>query len=256
MLLNQPFFLAGGQQACLLLHGLGSGVYEMQLLGQYLHQLGLTVQAIHYPGHDELVPKMPASTWQQWYNHVLEAYDKLAQKHSSISVIGFSTGCLLGLHLSASFPLEKLVLLCPFLALKREWFYFLPLEAYLFSLGWLIPDIPRLRLPIQDLQMRAIAEKAAFFRTFNLSAVRSAVELIDQVKAELPQIYTPTLIMQSRKDTVVDPSGAQWIFQHLGSPIKKLHWLERSDHIIPLDLEREEVFTQVGEFLSPAISFI
>ncbi len=44
----------------------------------------------------------------------------------------------------------------------------LTLEAYLFSFGWLIHDIPRLRLPIQDLQMRAVAEKAAFFRTFCL----------------------------------------------------------------------------------------
>ncbi|HEY9846218.1 MAG TPA: alpha/beta hydrolase, partial [Candidatus Caenarcaniphilales bacterium] len=115
----------------------------MQLLGQYLHQQGFTIQAIHYPGHDQPVPRMPASTWQQWYNHVLEAYQNLAQEYASVSVIGFSTGCLLSLHLAAAYRLEKLILLCPFLALKRQWYWLLPLEAYVFSIGWLIDDIPR-----------------------------------------------------------------------------------------------------------------
>lgn len=251
MLRNQPFLFTGGQQACLLLHGLGSGVYEMQLLGQHLHQQGLTVQGIHYPGHDKPVSgRMPASTWQQWYGHVLDVYQQLAQKHTSVCVIGFSTGCLLGLHLAASYFVDKLVLLCPFLALKYEWYYLFPLETYLFSIGWLVDEVPRLRLPIQDPIMRQAAKQVEFFQTFNLAAVRSAVELIDQVKTELPQVGVPTLIMQSRKDTIIDPSGAEWIYQHLGSSTKQLYWLEESDHIIPLDLERHVVFTQVGEFLT------
>ncbi|CAA9590159.1 hypothetical protein AVDCRST_MAG81-5158 [uncultured Synechococcales cyanobacterium] len=248
MLRNQPFFLNGGEQACLLLHGLGSGVYEMQLLGQYLHQQGLTVQAIHYPGHDQPVSKMPASTWPQWYGHVLETYQALAKDYTSVAVIGFSTGCLLSLHLAAAHPVEKLVLLCPYLALRREWYYPLPVEAYLFSLGWLIQEVPRLRLPIQDPVMRAAAEKVEFFRTFNLAAVRSAIELIDRVKDEITRVSAPTLIIQARKDTIVDPAGAEWLRQNLTSSVE-LSWLEHSDHIIPLDLERQQVFTQVGRFL-------
>ncbi len=250
MLCNQPFFFTGGEQACLLLHGLGSGVYEMQLLGEYLHQQGLTVQGIHYPGHDKPVSIMPASTWEQWYAHVLDIYQRLARNYTSVSVIGFSTGCLLGLHLAASYPVEKLVLLCPFLALRYEWYYLFPLEAYLFSFGWLIDQIPRLRLPLQDPVMREAAKQVEFFQTFNLSTVRSAIELISQVKTEIAQVSVPTLIIQSRKDTIVDPAQAKWLYHQLSSPLKQLYWLEHSDHIIPLDLEREIVFTQAGEFLA------
>jgi carboxylesterase len=277
MLINQPFLLKGpveNDHVCLLLHGLGGGVYEMQLLGAYLNQQGLTVQGISYPGHDAAVTrlndpdgfceygdrpdsnlsartklKMPASTWQQWYGHILETYQNLSQVYTSISVIGFSTGCPLGLHLAATHPVHKLVMLCPYLSIRYQWYYLLPLEAYLFSIGHLIEDIPRLRLPIKDQIMHEGAQKAAFFQTFNLSSVRSAVALIDQVKTEIPKITAPALIIQACNDTIVDPAGAEFLYQYLGSPIKKLHWLPESDHIITLDLEREEVFAEVGAFL-------
>lgn len=221
----------------------------MQLLGEYLHLQGLNVQGINYPGHDKPLSRMPASTWQEWYEHVVETYETLAQKYSSISVIGFSTGCPLGLYLAASRSVEKLVLLSPFLAIRYEWYYLLRLEYYLFYLGHLINDVPRLGLPIRDKSMRQAAELAAFFQTFNLASVKSAIELINQVKLLLPQIDVPTLIIQSPKDTVVDPAGATFIHQHLGSKVKKLHWLKQSDHIISLDVEREDVFAEIGAFL-------
>lgn len=263
MLQNQPFFLKSDcrDRACLLLHGLGGGVYEMQLLGHYLHEThGLTVQAISYPGHDGQRPAgghrstaMPTSIWQEWYAHIEATYHSLAQTYAAVSVVGFSTGCPLGLHLAAAYPLDKLVLLCPYLALRRQWFYLLPLETWLFSLGWLIQDLPRWWLPLRDPVMRQLVEEIVFYRTFNLAAVRSAIALIEQVKAELPQITTPALIMQAQQDSVVDPAGAQIIYQRLGSSIKTLHWLPESDHIIPLDLERDQVFAEVGQFLAAPV---
>ncbi len=250
---NIPFVLERtiiSDQVCLLLHGLGGGVYEMQLLGEYLHQQGLDIQGINYPGHDQPLSTMPASTWQQWYEHILEVYQKLTQKYSSVYVIGFSTGCPLGLYLAANNPVQKLVLLSPFLAIKHEWYYFLRPEVYLFSIiGQIIDHLPRLRLPIRDNTMRQLAEEVAFFKTFNLLSVKSAIELINLVKPMLSQIHIPTLIIQSLKDTVVDPDGAKFIYQNLGSSTKKLYWLQESDHIISLDRERGDVFRQIATFL-------
>lgn len=249
---NQPFLLQSptNDHVCLLLHGLGGGVYEMQLLGEYLHQHGFSVQGINYPGHDSPSTKMPASTWQEWYAHIEETQLKLAQIYNNVSVIGFSTGCPLALYLAAKQSVQNLVLLSPFLAIKHQWYYFLRPEAYLFSLGHWIPDVPRIKgLPIVDKAMLQLATEAAFFKTFNLAAVRSAIELINMVKPLLPQIEEPTLIIQSEKDSVVDPEGARIIYQQLGSKNKKLYWLQKSDHTISLDVEREIVFEQIKEFL-------
>ena len=75
-----------------------------------------------------------------------------------------------------------------------------------------------------------MAERTAYFRSFNLSAVRSALELIERVKGEVAGIRVPTLILQSRQDTVVDPEQAAWLYQELGSEEKILHWLEHASN--------------------------
>jgi carboxylesterase len=251
MLENKPFLLPGSStHACLLLHGLGGGVYEMQWLGQHLHALGLTVQSVLYPGHDRPGKKMPRSQWQDWYAHILETYLTLSQNYEQVSLVGFSTGCLLGLNLAMQHPAFKLVMMAPYLGLRHEWYYGLPLEVYINTLGYIIRDVPRLRLPIADPTTEQQARKIAFFKTFNLDAVRSAIELMQQVQPRLSSLQNPILIVQSRKDTVVDPASASILYEQVSSTEKELFWLKDSDHVITLDYERNEVFRVVGEFLT------
>jgi len=251
MLVNVPFFYghADSRRACLLLHGLGGGAYELQLLGQALYEQGLTVQGILYPGHDRPARQMPASTWHEWYGATLSAFQELHAQFDAIAVIGFSTGATLALHLAHSQPVAQLVLLCPFLRIYRPWFAPLPAEPLVRAIAPWIAHLPRRALPIRDAQMRQQAEAAAFFKSFNLRAVGSALDLIAQVEAELPSITTPTLILQTRADDTVDPHGAQQIYEQLASTHKELHWLERSNHVIALDGERHEVITKVAGFL-------
>ncbi|WNC31086.1 alpha/beta fold hydrolase [Thermosynechococcus sp. PKX82] len=248
---NLPFFYshAAGDRACLLLHGLGGGVYELQLLGEVLYKAGWTVQGILYPGHDRPSAQMPASTWPQWYEAVVTAFKTLRDSHRTVAVVGFSTGGTLALHLAYEYAVDSLVLLAPFLRIYRPWFCPVAPERLVQSVGQWIPFVPRRSLPIRDRPLRQAAEAACFFKSFNLQAVRSALELIAQVERELPLITTPALILQSLADTVVDPQGAQRIYEHLGSPEKELHWFKESDHLLPLDVEREQVFAKVVAFL-------
>ena len=253
---NEPFLLKQpGDRACLLLHGLGGGVYEMQLLGEVLHQQGLTVCGINYPGHDLPATLMPRSTWQEWFEHIKQTYQELAQSYHYISVIGFSTGCPLALHLANQTLTEKtidrLVLLGPYLKIRYHWYYGFPLETYVQTIGRAIEHVPRMSLPISDRYMERAAKHAAFFQSFNLHAVRSAIELIDDhAMPAIPNITIPTLILQATRDRVVDPSGAQYIYDTIASDDKELIWLPQSDHIIPLDVERDLVFKKVVTFLN------
>ena len=259
---NEPFLLrSNGDRACLLLHGLGGGVYEMQLLGEAIHRLGLTVCGINYPGHDCPSPKMPSSTWQEWFGHIQQAYEDLAKTYRKISLVGFSTGCPLALHLAnvkcsssekeSPAVIEHLVLLGPYLKLRYRWYFGFPLETYIRTVGQTISDLPRFSLPICDRQMEVAARQASFFQSFNLQAVRSAMELIEtKAKPAIPNIHIPTLILQATGDSVVDPSGAQYLYDRLASTRKQLVWLTKSDHIVPLDVERETVFAEVTKFLS------
>lgn len=246
---NKPFLLQGSaSHACLMLHGLGGGPYEMQFLGEFLHQQGLTVQGIVYPGHDR-PGKMPYSRWQDWYAHSMRAYRDLAHTHERVSLIGFSTGCPLGLYLASEYPVSKLVMLAPYFWLRHRQYYGIPAETLVKLLGWLIRDIPR-GLPVFDPEMRKLSLSVIDCKTFNVPSVGSAMALINSVKFRLPELQNPILIIQPRKDTVVDPAGAAYLYDQIGSADKTIHWLNDSNHIVTLDRERLQVYEMVGNFLN------
>ena len=87
------------------------------------------------------------------------------------------------------------------------------------------------------------------YRTFNLHAALSALELIDEVKPLVAATTTPTLIIQGRLDTVVEPANATWLYQNLGASEKALISLPQSDHLVALDRERDRVIQATLEFL-------
>jgi carboxylesterase len=249
---NDPIEYPGSRRpACLLLHGLGAGVFEVCLLADFLQTLDYPVRAFHFPGHEGLGRVMPASEWRQWYGAVEAEFLRLKHQYGSVAVMGFSTGGTLALRLAALHSLESLVLLAPFLGLYRPPWLPIPLETLVNSpLPYVIPWVPRLGSPIRDREMQRLATQIRPYQTFSTWAVRSALDLIAQVRPHLHDITAPVLIVQSPLDRVVDPHGAQEVYDRVGSPLKKLLWLQHSDHILGLDLERDQVFAAIADFLA------
>lgn len=252
---NQPFLLQGPAEGCcavLCLHGLGGGPYEMYPLGPLLVGLGWTVEAIVYPGHDQPGPKMPNSGWEAWYEAVETAFDRLTRSFDQVAVVGFSTGCPLALKLALARSVDRLVLLSPFLAIVRPVSWLPRAESLLSWVYPLVQEVPRSALAIADPIARAEADRVAPYRTFHLGAVQSALVMIEQVKPHLGKITAPTLIVQPRRDRVVDPQGAERLWQAIGSTQKRLCWLDRSDHILTLDYDRDVAFREIATFFQDA----
>ncbi len=249
---HQPFLLKAdpdSSQAVLLIHGLAGGCYQLRWLGEYLQHQGMTAQGINLPGHESSLAKMPYTRWPQWTDHALQSYRALQQEYRNVAIVGHSMGCLVALYLATQQPIDKLVLLAPFMALRYHWYHLFPKEVYLQFLRRFADHLPRPRLAIQDPELRQLAQSNGFIRTFNLQAVASALELQDQIKRHLSLIKTPVLIIQSSQDQVVDPAWAQRLYQRLGSTHKQLHWLHNCDHTITMDKEYPQVFERVHSFL-------
>ncbi len=238
-----------GKPSCLVLHGLGGGPYELTPLITALESQGLRVMAPVLPGHDGLGPVMPASCWRDWAVTAESAFDELGAHGEPVVVIGFSTGAMVALYLTSRRPVAGLVLLAPFLAIRyMSWIPFRP-ATVLRPLAKLIRNLPRRPPAVRDPQMRQRASASDRFRTFSIPATLSALELIDVVKALVPGITMPTLIIQGQLDTVVEPSGAAWLHKHLGSTEKSIISLPRSDHLVALDVEREQVIAVTKAFV-------
>lgn len=241
-------------RSVLLLHGLGGGPYELQPLSSALQDAGLTTIAPALPGHDTDGPIMPSSTWEQWKAHAQLEFSKLHERLTPTAIVGFSTGATLALDLAADHPerVSRLVLICPFLAIRHYWFYGWRPEQYLRApWGQWVEHVPRRPPAARDPEARKQVEKAAStrYRTFNLDATRSALSLIRHVRDRVGRVTSPTLVAQATLDTVVQPEQADWLIQHLGSTRKELVWLERSDHLAAWDLDRALLIGRVLSFL-------
>jgi carboxylesterase len=241
---------SGKDVSCLVLHGLGGGPYELEPLIAALLALGIPVAAPVLPGHEGPGPLMPASDWRDWARAAESAFDELASSGNEVAVVGFSTGATLALHLASKRPVSRLVLLAPFLAIRFSGLIPVRPALYLRALARLIPNLPRRGPAVRDPEMRRWAGGTDRFRTFSVEASLSALELIDIVKPLVPEIRVPTLIIQGRLDSVVEPGGASWLHEHLGASEKSLVVLPRSDHLVSLDRERDRVITLTRDFLT------
>ncbi len=235
---------------CLVLHGLGGGPYELDPLTQALETSGAALRAPVLPGHETISFRMPASRFEDWERAALDNFDLMAGAGDRMAVIGFSTGGVLALQVAAQRPVSRLVLLAPFFAIRGLGWLPFRLAPVVGQIARVAEHIPRRPPPIRDPTMRRIVSQMVGFRTFNLAAVASALALIDRTWDLLPQIQPPTLVLQGRLDTVVEPAAARRMFDRLGSREKEFCILPRSDHLLALDRDRDEVLSRVLGFLA------
>jgi carboxylesterase len=232
-----------------VLHGLGGGAYELAPIIAALEAEGLRVSSPVLPGHEGPGPVMPSSSWRDWAATAEAAFDELATEGRPVAVVGFSTGATLGLYLAGRRPVARQALLAPFLAIRYSRLIPLHPSIYLRPVARVLPNLRRRPPAVRDHEARRQVLAAACYRTFSLGAALSALELIEEVKPMVPTITTPTLIIQGRRDTVVEPRNATWLREHLGAVHKSLVVLPGSDHLVALDRERERVLTLTLDFI-------
>jgi len=245
----EPFELkADTDLACLLIHGFGGSPAELKELAEFLNKKKITTKVVLLPGHGTDYHELEKVTWNDWYKHVEENYLELKNEYKTVYVIGFSTGGTLSLHLAKNYNIDKLVLINPFIYIKYQWYYIFPVEFYAKTLEKFIPFVTSSTIHINDYEAR---KKLVHYDTLSLKALNSTFELIELVKNELSYILSDTLIIQSRGDETVDPSGSEYIYNNLGSKEKQIRLFNKSNHIITLDYDKNDVFESIDNFLTP-----
>ena len=88
---------------------------------------------------------------------------------------------------------------------------------------------------ISDPEMRYVNPG---LRAFPLAALRALVDLMDDVRPDLPAIHTPTLVVHGRQDHTVPMEDSLELTGCLGSDVIERLWLDKSFHIVTLDVEK------------------
>jgi len=246
----EPFFLPGdrSKSACLLLHGFTGTPKEMRWLGEFLNRHGFTCLGPRLSGHATIPEDMIRSNYTDWIASVEDGYHLLRGIADQIYLVGLSMGGVLSLLLSAR------------LAPRVR-------GVVAMSTPYKLPDDPRLRhieliaravpfMPKSDEEPGAgwfDREAWKDHVSYPQNPVRSIGELnklLGEMRAALPQVTVPVLLMHSKDDRYVLPENMEHIYADLvnASDRTKLY-VTGSGHVVPRDAARQQVFQTALEFI-------
>ena len=246
----QAFRFQGGAKGCLLLHGFTGTPFEMRPLGERLAALGYSVEAPQLPGHGTNVEALARTRWEDWFGAALSAWDDLGRRASLRVVAGLSMGALLALHLAHERSKEVLGLavLAPAIELRNQ--------RYAEHSLWLsrLPWIPR-RIAIVPKRgdgedAPSLYSQRPAYDEIPLRALASMIRLQQRVRAELPRIQAPAVILDGGRDLTVSAGAAAVVESGLASPIKHRLRFSASGHILTEDVDAAAVIAAVERFFA------
>jgi carboxylesterase len=223
----------------LLIHGLTGTPGEVEPLGNYLAEKGISTLGPWLKGHGTNPKDLAKTTWQDWEDSVFEGYEELQKRCSEVYVGGLSMGGAQSLHLAANLPVAGVVSMAT------------PVRIFDFRFNG-IAFFRFLQWRTSNLTGGILDPAAAAHMTYPYVATKNLFELkklMDVVRPELPKIKVPALVIQGRKDSMVPPPNGQIIYDALGSSHKHLVYLENSDHVVTMDYEKNIVFDKVLRFI-------
>ncbi len=228
-----------GNTGILLLHGLTGTPGEVEPLGNYLSERGISTLGPWLKGHDTNPRDLAKTNWQDWAESAREAYDHLKQSCSEVFVGGLSMGADQALHLAADAPVAGVI---PMAAPVRIFdFRFNGIAFFRFLQWWTTSLTGGILDPTSSPHL-----------TYPYVMTKSLYDLkkfMDVVRGELPRITAPALVIQGRKDSMVPPPNGDLVYQALGSGSKHLLYLDRSDHVVTMDYDKQTVFEKVFKFI-------
>ncbi len=237
---NAPFLLQGGTSGCLLIHGLTGTPWEMRYLGDSLHRRArFTVCGVSLAGHGMDAPSFAEKGWPDWYRSAEQGMLQLAEACSPVFVVGFSMGGLLAMALALRHGrrVHALALLATPLFANRH-------KA---RLAGALYGFPGIRDWLCRRWRRAAWEAPALHKDLEPPQM-SFAQLKWILRRKGACLTHPTLILQSRQDPSVCWQNAIALHRLIASRRKRRVLLARSRHVLPLDVERDQVADEIAEF--------
>lgn len=249
----------------LLLHGLTGMPSEVRPTAKYLQKLGYRVEAPMLPGHGGSHLDLLKTGWKDWVLGARQALDKLLCECDKVVVGGLSMGSSVAVMLAASEPrVSGLIMLSTTLRYDApghsRLYLLLPLVDLFPFLGKYTYWTEKPPYGLMDQRLQKMITKAVtaaergentefgLFRTYS-GSLRQMSHLVRQVKRNAPKVTCPALILHSMDDTLTTVANATDMYKLLGSQDKSVVLMSGCDHVLTLDLRKNDVSRYVAEFV-------
>jgi carboxylesterase len=242
----EPFFLQGNKTGVLLIHGFTGTPKEMRWMGESLNKSGYTCLGIRLSGHATHSEDMRRSRWTDWTASVEDGFHLLSGSVDRIFLAGLSMGGVLSLLMSTKLDVAGVI------AMSTP--YQLPKDYLLWMLR-LYSKFIRYSPKSNEVPGASWYDKDAYAGhvSYPQNPLRSVVELkllINEMKAALPEVRKPILLIHSKDDPYVLSKNAEHIFAGLVNASDKTKlYVTGSGHVVTRDAARHQVFEAAREFI-------
>lgn len=282
------FMPASSSTLVYLIHGVTGTPLEMKYLARRLSREGVDVYLPTLPGHCLKFKDMIRSNEEDWIRHVRTQLAFLRKRYRRLYAAGLSAGALLALDASTEIPLEGVGALSPTFFYDG---WNAPWTLKLLPLGLKLPrplqylffhwDGPPYGIKDPALQRRVheayslIARGKAMLRRrrsgasqepdrshsaeavgypiFSLKTLADSDRLCKRVRAALPKVTAPTIIIQAQEDDFTGPKNSQLVYDMIASSDKRLILLDDCYHVITVDKQRNAVAEAMINFVGDPV---
>ena len=243
----EPFFFPGkaDQPGCLLIHGFTGAPKEMRWMGEYLNEQSLSCLGIRLAGHATCPEDMIRARYTDWMVSVEDGYHLLRSVTNRIYLVGLSMGGILSLLMSTRLVVVGVV------AMSTP--YRIPYDYPAWTLK-LLSRFMRYQPKGKEEPGATWFDKAAYAEhvSYPQNPVRSGAELqllLGEMRAALPKVNVPVLLVHSKNDTYVLPENVEHIYADLGTSDKTKLFVTEAGHVVTRDAARDQVFEAAYAFI-------
>jgi carboxylesterase len=162
-----------------------------------------------------------------------------------VFAIGLSLGGVLSLYLAAQLPLTGVVTMSTPYDLPND-----PRRRFLNILKWVVPSVSKRQL---DQIEGGAAGEHVDYPYYPTRGIAELNDLMAEMRAVLPRVTVPVLMIHSLGDKSVPITDMNNIFERLGSKDKETFLIKNSGHVIPRGVERKHAFEAAGDFINQVI---
>ncbi|HFB67583.1 MAG TPA: alpha/beta fold hydrolase [Calditrichae bacterium] len=236
----EPIFIDQGEKGLLFLHGFTGSPYEGRDFAEYFKEKGYTIWVPLLPGHGTHPRDMEHVTWEDWYRAARNHLFKLQRKCRKVAVVGQSMGAALAMNLAAHYPFDALVTLAGFVFLTDWRLKLLPVARHVLRYQY--------KSKGPDIRSREAKKRSASYHKYPVKSIQQLLALIEHVRGDLLDIHIPTYLVHAKRDHVVPYSNLDYLYNHIGSKIKKRLLVENSYHIVSVDYDKDLIFKELDAF--------
>ena len=238
------FDFDGGNTGILLLHGYTGSPTAVRPMGEYLASKGMRVVAPLLPGHGTTPDDLNTRTWREVADAAADELYTLQGQCDRVFVGGLSMGGLLALYLGERCTgIAGLVPMAAAIYAKSPLRFLLPIIRRVVST---FPKSSDPKLSVEDI------ECAKLMWGYHCEALHFAAEVLElmrEVRIDLPKVHQPLLIFQGAHDKTVPMKAAWDIAEHSSSHDTELIVLPHSGHCLSVDGERDQVFAKTWQWI-------